>query len=115
MTPSFTFPSPRVSAPRRPPWLLGLVLALAAAAAGVGWLVWDTTRPGRSLRALPAAERQAVYQHTMDDLRTLCGPDHPAALQDHCAALAATVAPLDECDAECEALIRPILTPLPTR
>jgi hypothetical protein len=93
---------------------LGLALVLAAVAALVGWQVWETTS-GRPLRALPAAERAELYRRTMDDLRTLCGPQRPDALRDHCRELAELVAPLPECTADCEALIRPILTPAPTR
>jgi hypothetical protein len=70
---------------------------------------------GRSLRSLPPPERQRVYQRTIEDLRLLCGPDRPGALRDHCRELAEIVAPLPECDAECVALVRPILTPAPTR
>lgn len=100
---------------QRVPWLGALALLLLAASALVGWLVWETTAPGRSLRSLPEAERRQVYARTMDDLRTLCAPPRPEALRDHCRELAAVVAPLPECDAECEALIRPILAPAPTR
>jgi hypothetical protein len=81
----------------------------------VGWVVWETTAPGRSLRSLPSGERRMVYERTMDDLRTLCGPGRAVALREHCRVLADLIAPLKECGPECEALIRPILTPVPTR
>jgi len=109
---------PTLDAParlRRLPWPAALVVALVLAAGAVGWVVWETTAPGRSLRALPRAERQVVYQRTMDDLKTLCGPERPVALRAHCRELAELVAPLKECGPECEAVIRPILTPVPTR
>jgi hypothetical protein len=100
---------------RRLPWPAALAIALILAVGGVGWLVIETTAPGRSLRALPAAERRVVYERTMDDLHTLCGPGRAAALRDHCRELAELVAPLEECGPGCEAVIRPILTPAPTR
>jgi hypothetical protein len=100
---------------RRLPWPAALALALILAVGGVGWLVLEITAPGRSLRAMPAAERRLVFERTMDDLRTLCGPPRPAALRDHCRELAELVAPLEECDSACEAVVRPILTPAPTR
>jgi hypothetical protein len=91
--------------------LSGLLVALLAGT----WLIWSFGQGGRALRDLSPPERQAVYQRTTDDLRALCGPNHPKALQEHCRELAATVAPLPECDAACAELVRPILTPLPTR
>jgi hypothetical protein len=100
---------------RRLPWPAALALALILAVGGIGWLVLEITAPGRSLRALPSAERRQVYERTMDDLRTLCGPGRAAALRDHCRELAELVAPLKECGPECEAVIRPILAPAPTR
>jgi hypothetical protein len=100
---------------RRLPWPAALALVLILVVGAVGWLVLETTAPGRSLRALPAAERREVYERTLDDLRTLCGPRRAAALRDHCRQLAELVAPLEECDAACEAVVRPILTPAPTR
>jgi len=100
---------------RRLPWPAALAVALILAVGGVGWLVLETTAPGRSLRALPAAERREVYARTLDDLRTLCGPGHAEALNAHCRELAELVAPLKECGPECEELTRPILTPAPTR
>jgi hypothetical protein len=100
---------------RHLPWPAALALALILAVGGVGWLVLEITAPGRSLRAMPAAERRLIFERTMDDLRTLCGPPRPAALRDHCRELAELVAPLEECDPACEAVVRPILTPAPTR
>jgi hypothetical protein len=100
---------------RKLPWLAALMLVLVAVVLSVGVLVWQTTAPGRSLRALSAGERRIVYERTMDDLRTLCGPQHPEALREHCRELATLVAPMEECGSDCEAVIRPILTPVPTR
>jgi hypothetical protein len=91
--------------------LSGLLVTILAGA----WLVWSFGQGGRALRNLPPPERQAVYERTIDDLRVLCAPSHPKALQEHCRELAATVAPLPECDAACVELVRPILTPVPTR
>jgi hypothetical protein len=101
--------------PRKLPWPGALLVVLCAVVLPVGWLVWQTTSPGRSLRALSAGERHTVYERTMDDLRTLCGPQRPEALREHCRELAALVAPMEECGRDCEAIIRPILTPIPTR
>jgi len=109
---------PRPGEARPPGWvqqrariLSGLLVAILAGA----WLVGSIGRDGRALRNLPPLERQAVYQRTIDDLRVLCAPSHPEALQAHCRELAVTVAPLPECDAACAGLVRPILIPLPTR
>jgi hypothetical protein len=111
-------PSPTLGAPHRLRRLAlpgALAVALVVAVAVVGWLVLEITAPARSLRALPPAERRQVYERTLDDLRTLCGPDRAAALRNHCRQLAELIAPLEECGPECEAVIRPILTPVPTR
>ena len=108
----------RPSGARSPRWvqqraliLSGLLVAILAGA----WLIGSIGQDGRALRDLPPPERRAVYERTIDDLRVLCAPSHPKALQEHCRELAATVAPLPECDAACAELVRPILTPVPTR
>ena len=112
---SASAPAGHAPAARQLPWLGLLAVALAALCAVVGFLVWQTTAPGRSLSSLGEAERRVLHARTMDDLRTLCRPAPPEALRAHCRELAELVTPLPECDAECQALVRPLLAPAPTR
>jgi hypothetical protein len=86
-------------------------LALAALAASVWWGASER----RALRAVPLDERAALLSRTVEDLRSHCREGRPAALDEHCRELASFAARFDECRGECEALVRPLLTPAPTR
>lgn len=69
----------------------------------------------RAVRALPAGERLALLSRTVDELRQFCAEGRPDALKDHCRELATFASHFDECQGECEALVRRELTPVPTR
>jgi hypothetical protein len=103
--------------PRRPV-TTGRRLHLAAVAAvGVATfaaLAWLSS--GRStLRDVAPEQRAALLSSTLDELRQFCGKGHASALDDHCRELATFAARFDECRAGCEALVRPFVTPNPTR
>jgi hypothetical protein len=69
----------------------------------------------RAIRALPDAQRALVYTRTMDDLRAFCGENRLGALRDHCVNLSEFVAQFQECNSECEALVRSQRERHPTR
>lgn len=95
-------------------WLYSAFVMLVVIAAMVA-VVAGLSTERRALRAMPAQERAALVARTVDELRQLCGPGKPPALKDHCRELASFAAQFDECQGECEALVRHELTPAPTR
>ena len=89
--------------------LVALAVALAAAVMAI------TSSHERSLAGLSTEQRTALLSHTVDELREFCGAGRPDSLREHCRELAAFAARFEECQGECEALVRPLLTPNPTR
>lgn len=82
----------------------GLIVAVFLALAAM-WL-WQLTRPRRSVEALPDAERAALYQRTLETLRTSCSADHGVDLSEYCQQQAEFIVEFDACDADCRALAR---------
>lgn len=76
----------------------GLVAAAFAA------VVWWRGRPARELRAMPPAARQALFERTLETLRTTCLASAGAALDDICIDAARLARSFPECDRECRAL-----------
>jgi hypothetical protein len=104
------FPRPPANSGRR--LYLAAVAAIGVATfAGLAWLT-----SGRStLREIAPEQRAALLSSTLDELRRFCGKGHAPALDDHCRELAAFAVRFDECRGDCEALVRPLVTPNPTR
>jgi hypothetical protein len=108
-----------VPSPRRPErdsegrtylWIVAAVaLATLAAIASIA------TSGRRGLAGVPPEQRAALLSRTVDELRQFCGAGRAAALEDHCRELASFAARFEECSGECERLVRPYLTPTPTR
>jgi hypothetical protein len=94
---------------------LQLAVVIAAVLAAVVALAVSMSSRARGLRALPAEERAALLSRTVDELRRFCGEGRPRALEEHCREQASFAAQFDECRGECETLVRPLLTPAPTR
>lgn len=69
----------------------------------------------RGMRSVAPEQRAALLSRTVEDLRRFCGAGHAAALDEHCRDLAYFAAQFDECRGDCEALVRPFITPRPTR
>lgn len=90
---------------------LGVVLA----AATTGLLAIHLNgRMGRELGDLPGPERRALYQRTMETLRTTCMHASGAQLTEHCREQANFVERFPECDRECRELAQRF-HPQPTR
>ena len=92
---------------RRGPLRGYLVVALVALVGWGGMLAWQEHQLGRELAALGDPERQALYRHGMDELRTVCRAH--GGLGEHCAEEARLLRRLPECDAECRALTAKVL------
>src|SRR6476659_2429046 len=84
-----------------------VVVALVALVGWGGVLAWQEYQVGREVAALGEPERQALYRHGMDELRTLCRGH--GGLREHCAEEARLVRRLPECDAECRGLTATVL------
>ena len=86
---------------------------LCVGALGTGALVWwSATAETRALRALPDAQRMALYHNTVTNLTTVCDPAAPRSLRDFCHREAELASKLRECDADptCQDLVRRHLT-----
>jgi hypothetical protein len=98
------------AARRRRPWVWAGVGAVAVTA-----IISANVIAGRRItRSIPAEQRTAIYARTLDELKQFCGAP-PPGLKGHCRELASFVSSLDECRAECEAIVRAQLAPNPTR
>lgn len=91
-------------------WGAATVLVLALA-----WVVVFLNRgTDRELLSLPAAERRALYQRTLETLRLSCVHAEGPKLSEYCWKQAEFVVHFPECDRECHALARQC-SPKPTR
>lgn len=84
---------------------LGGALALVAAIAGVTFMfMFMQTRLDRELSELPPSERRALYERTLETLRTTCSQARGPELADYCRQQADFVKRFPECDSECREL-----------
>jgi hypothetical protein len=73
----------------------------------VGVWTWNQTAEQRAIRHLPPAERQALYDRTLQTLRDPCGMSRNAnGLGSFCRAQAKFILEFPECDAACSALAK---------
>jgi hypothetical protein len=84
---------------------LGLLLAIGL----LGRWVIGRQDEGRALRTLPEPERRALYERTLENLRTVCAREGTGDLRDFCADQAKVARELPECGAECRQLTGPYL------
>lgn len=73
----------------------------------VAW-VWWLGAERRAIRALPALERAALFEHTMRGFDDLCVPPR-SGLEQHCRRQASFLVSFPECDEHCLSVTRPIL------
>lgn len=78
------------------------------------WMAREAKQKERAVRDLPVAERQALFQRTLTNYRTLCVPTPRAEIKERCQQDAEFLALFLECDASCRELIADLL-PKPTR
>jgi hypothetical protein len=81
--------------------LLGGVLAIAT---GSWW--WSSGGERREIRELPPAQRHALYQRTLENLKTICDPAPGRSVRDFCRNQAALALEFPECDDDCRRLAR---------
>lgn len=80
---------------------LGGASAIVAAFAGAVFL---ETRLDRELRALPVAERRALYARTLETLHTTCNRECGSEVAEYCRRQADFLTRFPECDSECRDL-----------
>lgn len=74
-------------------WLAaGLVVAALAALA-----IFQQTRLGRELKHMPETERRALYQRTLETLKTTCANTSAATLKEYCREQAEFISAFPEC------------------
>lgn len=81
-------------------WGAGTI-ALAAAIAVV---VFMQTRLDRELSDLPPSERRALFERTLETLRTTCGQARGPEVSDYCREQADFITHFPECDGACREL-----------
>lgn len=104
--------------PRPPPTTEGRLFLAVTVILAVGTVLalgWSIVSGRDTVRGLPLEQRAALLSRTLDELRQSCRNARGTALDDHCRELASFAARFDECRGECEALVRPLITPNPTR
>jgi hypothetical protein len=84
------------------------VLVVVAVALLIALSAWRATRPIRAIEGLPAAERRALYDRTIETLATVCR-SHQLGLARFCRVQAELVVRFPECDATCRAVADPHL------
>lgn len=82
------------------PWLGGALLLAAV----VAILVLQRARLARELSELPAAERRALYERTLETLGTACLHARGGEVADYCRQQADFLTRFPECDAPCRDL-----------
>jgi cytochrome b pre-mRNA-processing protein 3 len=97
-------------APRRALFALAALAVLAM----VALLLLRATAEERALTRLPPAERAALYQRTLDNVRTVCAGERGRELRGFCRGQAELVLLFPECDGACRATSRELLR-TPTR
>lgn len=88
-------------------WRVGLLVLLGFALL-MAVIAWRTSLPANAIAELPAAERRALYDRTLESLATVCR-SQPANLEDFCRTQAELALRFPECDATCRTLANPHL------
>lgn len=76
---------------------------MAVAFATTCGLLWRGCSEGKAVERMPAAERRALLERTMENLATVCEP-HPDGLHDWCQGEADLAIQIPECDKVCRSL-----------
>jgi hypothetical protein len=91
-------------------WLAGGVGVAALAAL----FIYQQTEPGREVRNMPGSERRALYQRTVETLKSTCATVTGPTLKEYCRDQAEFLALFPECEDSCRARVLQ-LTSSPSR
>ena len=88
-------------------WRRALLFSAAALVIGVLVALWavDHDAEKRALRNLPEADRRALYQRTLENVRTICARDPGDRPVAYCRDQAEVLRALPECDDACKRLV----------
>jgi hypothetical protein len=81
-------------------WLLRALLAGLVIGVAVFLVIWSAYSERRAVLSLPAAERQALYSRTVQNLSSVCATDR-ASMRSFCEEQAHLAKAFPECDADC--------------
>jgi hypothetical protein len=95
-------PTERSHLGRLPGWAKWIAVGLGIAGTIV-LLVWSEGAERRAIRAMPQAERQALYTRTLQNLASVCAAPNDA-LRDFCGEQARLALEFPECDRACQEL-----------
>ena len=98
--------SPAHAAARSAPSRLGWAVAGLATVAALGGAWAHATGEERGIRRLPPPERAALYQRTLDTLRSVCAGGRRNDLRALCRGQAELALLFPECDGACRATAR---------
>jgi hypothetical protein len=79
------------------------LLIACAIAFGAGYWIWSLGAEQRAIRGLPRDERIALFERTLETVRTTCA-SRDLALGPYCAEQARVLLLFSECDEECRKL-----------
>jgi hypothetical protein len=82
-------------------WLAGGLVVAAL----VAFSVLQQTRLGRELNHLPEGERRALYQRTLETLRSTCANTSGSTLKDYCREQAEFISAFPDCVDACRSLV----------
>jgi len=86
--------------------LIATALATLLLVGATGYWWWSSAGEGREIRALPPAQRQALYARTMENLKTICDPAPGRSIREFCRGQAALALEFPECDDDCRRTAR---------
>ena len=82
-------------------WLAGGLVVIAL----VAFAIVHQTGSEREVRSLPDPERRALYQRTLETLKTTCANASGPTLREYCREQAEFMKNFPECDDACRALV----------
>lgn len=97
------------SPPRRIPRWADVALAVCGGASLVALVAFLLGADQRALQRLPAHERAALYERTMENLTSVCASEGRRSLHDFCRDQAQLALMFPECDRTCVATARELL------
>jgi hypothetical protein len=86
--------------------LAGTVLLAGVLVLAIGYWWWSAGGEGREIRELPPAQRHALYQRTIENLKTICDPAPGRSVREFCRNQARLALEFPECDDDCRTIAR---------
>jgi hypothetical protein len=88
-------------------WITCGVAVVVLAALAIYW----QGEPEREVRSMPAAERRALYQRTLETLQNTCARAQGPTVREHCREQATFIELFPECNNPCRDLVVQLTSP----